>query len=124
MKKKVELEYTVNTSPRILYNRLSTPSGLSEWFADDVLLQGKKLTFKWSNTEEQAEIIDSKRIEFIRFRWLEEQDEHYFEFKIQEDELTGDVALFVTDFALQEEVEETIELWDQQIADLKHSLGL
>ncbi len=45
MKTKYELEYTFNTSPNFLYPRLSTPEGLSEWFADDVNLKRGKYTF-------------------------------------------------------------------------------
>ena len=44
-KVKLELEYIINTSPTILFNCLSTPSGLSEWFADDVNIKNDRYTF-------------------------------------------------------------------------------
>jgi uncharacterized protein YndB with AHSA1/START domain len=62
-KKKFELEYTMNTSPKVLYNRLSTPSGLAEWFADDVNLQGNLFTFIWDGSEQEAELLQKKRHE-------------------------------------------------------------
>ena len=36
MKEKFELEFLFKTSPRVLENMISTPTGLAEWFADDV----------------------------------------------------------------------------------------
>ena len=39
-----QLEYPLNSSIKILYERLSTISGLSEWFADDVTLAEKVFT--------------------------------------------------------------------------------
>jgi len=40
------------------------------------------------------------------------------------DELTGDVALLITDFAEEEDIEDSQELWNKQISNLKHILGL
>jgi uncharacterized protein YndB with AHSA1/START domain len=124
MKTKLELEYMINTSPVILYNRLSTPEGLSEWFADNVNLSKGKFTFIWENTEHEASVVQKKRNKFIRFHWDDDDEEAFFEFRIRTDELTGDVALLVTDFAEEEEHEDTTGLWDTQIAELKHAIGL
>lgn len=125
MKTKYELEYTLNTSPNILYNRLSTPEGLSEWFADNVNLQKGKYTFFWEGTEQEASVLQRKANKFIRFRWDDDEEaEAYFEFRIHTDELTGDVALLITDFAEEEEKSDAIDLWDTQISELKHAIGL
>lgn len=125
MKTKYELEYTLNTSPNILYNRLSTPEGLSEWFADNVNLQKGKYTFIWEGTEQEASVLQRKANKFIRFRWEEdEENEVYFEFRIHTDELTGDVALLITDFAEEDEKDDAIDLWDTQISELRHAIGL
>jgi len=125
MKTKYELEYTLNTSPNILYSRLSTPEGLSEWFADDVNLQKGKFTFVWEGTHQEASVVQKKLNKFIRFQWEEEMEEEpYFEFRIRTDELTGDVALIITDFAEEDEKDDAIDLWDTQISELKHAIGL
>ena len=125
MKKKFELEYAINSSPRLLFNRLSTPGGLAEWFADDVNLQGVIYTFIWKNSEQQAEVIQRKDNKYIRFRWVEEEDkDSYFEFRLNQDELTGDVSLMITDFAEDDETTDAVDLWDTQIAELKHVIGL
>lgn len=60
----------------------------------------------------------------MRFRWEHDEDsKYYFELKIQEDELTGDVSLIVTDFAEEDELDEAKDLWASQLEDLKHIIG-
>lgn len=119
---KVQLEYVINCSPKVLYNRLSTASGLAEWFADDVRVQGKRYTFYWEGSEQTAEMTLRKENRLVRFTWLDDEN-LYFEFKISQDELTGDVSLIIIDFSEEDEIEGTRELWNTQIADLKHILG-
>jgi len=125
MKTKYELEYTFNTSPSILYTRLSTPEGLSEWFADNVNLRKSMFTFIWEGSEQDASVIQKKANKFIRFHWEDdEEDDVFFEFRIRIDELTGDVALIITDFAEEDEKDDAVDLWDSQISELKHTIGL
>ena len=122
VKTKIQLEYVLNCSPKVLFNWLSTASGLSEWFADDVKVKGKKFTFVWEGSEQTAEMTLHKENKLVRFSWLYE-DDSYFEFRITQDELTGDVSLIIIDFAEEDEIKETKGLWDTQVADLKHILG-
>ena len=124
LKNKYELEYIVNVSPKILFNRISTPSGLAEWFADDVNIRSDVYTFFWDGSEQDARLISKRDAKSMKFRWLDEEDEEaYFEFKIEIEELTGGVALIITDFAEEDEEDSAIELWDSQIDKLKHVLG-
>jgi len=121
---KFEIEQIFNSSPKILYNRLSTASGLSEWFADDVFIRDKIFTFVWEGVEEKAELLGKKDLSFVKFRWIDsDSDEYYFEFKIQMHDLTNETALIVTDFAEDDEKDEAIELWETQINKLKYILG-
>jgi len=124
MKNKFELEYSINASPKILYARLSTPGGLAEWFADDINIRGNTYTFIWEGAEQSAEVLCKKDNQLVRFQWTDQDDDSYFEFKIRKDELTGEVALVITDFSEEDEKDDNIELWDTQIAELKHTLGL
>ncbi len=121
---KVQIEYTVNTPPNVIYKMINTPSGLAEWFADEVSIDNNIFTFKWDASEQKAVRLDFKKDEFVRFRWLEENEGAYFEFVIRRDELTRDVALIVTFFVDEDDIEEEKEIWDQQIYTLKHKLGL
>ena len=120
-KVKVQLEYIINCSPKVLFNRLSTASGLAEWFAEDVRVKGKKFTFIWEGTEQLAEMTLHKENKLVRFNWIDE--EGYFEFRINQDELTNDVSLVIIDFAEEDETEDIADLWNTQIEDLKHVLG-
>ncbi|PKH50877.1 hypothetical protein CXF68_09340 [Tenacibaculum sp. Bg11-29] len=124
-KVKFELEFPIHASPSMLYNSLATPSGLEEWFADRVNSRGKLITFTWDDSEEEAKILAKKANERIKFKWVEsENDESYFEFKIEVDPLTKDVVVIITDFADDEdEVEEAKMLWESQIDSLKNSIG-
>ncbi len=125
MKEKLELEYSVNVSPGILFSRLSTPGGLAEWFADDIYVEDDVFKFKWTESEQQARLLNRKKNQYIRFQWIDEPDnQSFFEFKIAKDELTGDVALIITDFVHSEEKDDAIELWDTQISNLKLALGV
>ncbi|CAM1346545.1 START-like domain-containing protein [Tenacibaculum crassostreae] len=124
-KVKFELEFPIHASPSMLYQYFATPAGLEEWFADKVNSRGKLITFFWDDSEEEAKIITKKSDERIKFKWTEsEDDDSYFEFKIQVDPLTKDVAVIVTDFADDEDdVEEAKMLWENQIEELKHTIG-
>ena len=125
MKEKIELEYTFNTSPKVLFSRLSTPSGLSEWFADNVNLIGNVFTFIWEGSEQQAEMVNLRENKSIRFKWMGDDNSNgYFEFRIHQDELTGALALIITDHVTEIEKDETIELWNSQISVLKRVIGL
>lgn len=123
-KEKFEMECIVNASAKIIYNCISTPSGLADWFADDVNIRGDVFTFIWEGTEEKAELISKKRDEFVKFHWVEDEDDKaYFEMRIKIDPLTNELAIIVTDFADPDEIEDAKLLWESQIDELRHILG-
>lgn len=126
MRVKLELEYTLNSSPKLLFSRLSTPEGLCEWFADNVTVDRDLFTFIWQKSSSKARISALKENKLVRFEWLDREDEasNYFEFRIDIEELTGDVALIITDFAEPEEQEDAVNLWDKQVTELKRLLGI
>tara|TARA_B100000945_G_scaffold313646_1_gene310042 strand:- start:786 stop:1169 length:384 start_codon:yes stop_codon:yes gene_type:complete len=120
---KYELEFPIQASPNMLYQYITSASSLSEWFADNVNSRGKVFSFFWDGSEEKAELISKNNNQFVKFRWLEEEDDYYFQIRIVVDELTKDVSLIITDFSYEDEVEESKMLWESQIADLKQVLG-
>ena len=126
IKIKYELEFPIQSSPQLLYQYISTPSGLSEWFADNVNSRGELFTFIWDDSEEKARLVSKKSGERIKFKWLDENGidtEYSFEIKIIEDEITKDVSIVISDFAHEDELDESKLLWENQISDLKHVLG-
>jgi len=123
---KYELEFPITSSPQLLYQYISTPSGLSEWFADDVNSRGEFFTFIWDDSEEKARMSSKKSGEKVKFRWVDDNNidsEYYFELRILVDEITKDVSLMVVDFAEEQDVRESQQLWENQVSDLKHVLG-
>ena len=126
IKKSFSIEYDFHASPQLLFQYLSTPSGLSEWFADNVNSRGERFTFIWDDSEETALLLQKKNNDKVKFQWQNDEEddgEYYFEFKIQVDEITKDVSLIVTDFAEEDELEESKMLWDNLVSDLKQVLG-
>ncbi len=126
MRLKLELEYTLNCSPKVLFSWLCTPEGLEEWFADKVTVSRDLFTFTWDKTESQARLSALKENKLVRFEWtgMPDEESNYFEFRINVQELTNDLALIITDFADPEEKEDAVFLWDTQINDLKRILGI
>ncbi len=123
-KVKYELEYVIHASPKLLFNYISSASGLSEWFADNVNSRGELFTFIWDDSEEQAKLLQKKNNEKVRFKWLEDEEEsYYFEIGIQVDEITKDVSLIVIDFSEEDELEENKMLWNNTITNLKQIIG-
>ena len=125
-KVRYEIEFPINSSPQLLYQYISTPSGLQEWFAKTVNSRGEFFTFEWDDTEENARLSSKKTGEKVKFKWIDDNKndtEYYFELRILEDEITKDVSLMVVDFAEDDEVEESKLLWENQVSDLKHVIG-
>lgn len=123
---KIHLEYALNaTSRNILWGAISTPSGLEDWFADKVESDDKTVEFSWGKTEKRkAAIIAVRAFSFIRFRWLDEcEEKSYFELRMNQNELTSDFVLEITDFADSDEVDDVKELWDSQVAKLRRTCG-
>ena len=125
-KEKFHVEYIFDKGGKnSLWNHVSTPSGLSEWFADDVSSDNNIFTFIWNNFPHQAELLSISPGSFIRFQWLEDEgEESYFEFRIHTIELTGGISLEITDFAEPEEKQGAIVLWGNQVKTLRRNLGI
>ncbi len=122
---KYTLEFPIHSSLNVLYNRLSTASGLAEWFADNVIIKDNLVTFYWDGSQQEAKLLKMKTNQFVRYKWLNnDTKEDYFEFSIMIDEITSDISLIITDFAEDlEEQKEQSQLWEKQISLLKLAIG-
>lgn len=123
-KKKYTLEYIIKTSAVILFDFVSTSAGLEQWFADKVDDHLDIFTFSWEGNEQKAEMVDMEDLEFVKFRWVDNPYDEYFEFRITSTEITGDTVLLITDFADQNELRDVEFLWDNQIKTLMKRMGL
>lgn len=117
------LEFPVRCSPGILYEFLSSPAGLQEWFADKVDDRDNIFSFTWNGSVEKAEVLEKEQDKFIRFHWLHAPKEEYFEFKIEKSEVTNQTILVIKDFAEKKELKDQSMLWDYQVKELFHRLG-
>lgn len=117
------LEYPVRCSPTILYEFLSSPSGLQEWFAEKVEQRNNVFSFTWEGNTEQAERIEAIENELVRYRWNAAREEEYFEFRITTSAITDETILQITDFAEKYELKDQQLLWDSQVNDLKQRIG-
>ena len=125
-RQKIHLQYSLNaTSKTLLWNAISTPSGLEDWFADRVQSDNKTVTFYWGKTESRSASIIAMRVySFIRFRWLDgDNDREYFEIRMTNSELTNDFTLEITDFADADEVDDSCELWNSEVETLRRKCG-
>lgn len=117
------LEYPVRCSPSILYEFLSTSSGLQEWFADKVDDQDGVFSFSWNGSEETAEVVAQEEERYIRFHWSHAPADEFFEFSIEKSEVTNQTILVIKDFAEKRDIKDQSMLWDHQVKDLFHRLG-
>jgi len=124
LKERYQIEQNVHSTPSVLFEMISTPSGFSKWFCDDVNVRGEEFTFLWGNEQQAAVIVGHKQGELMRFHWTDDDDEgSYFELRIRIDAITNEVALLVTDHAWPAEVPASRQLWESQIAQLLRVLG-
>lgn len=121
---KFEIEIVIRASAELLYEFLVTPSGLSEWFCDDVNIRNGIYTFIWDGQMQQARLLKTIEEQLVRFQWVEKTDGSFFEFRIQKDDLTNDISLIITDFATDKSEQESAKLlWQSQIDKLLHVMG-
>jgi uncharacterized protein YndB with AHSA1/START domain len=122
--KKIEIEYILKTSPGVLFSFLTEPSGLSEWFCDDVNIKNSIYTFVWNkDSEQKAKLLSFKENFFVKYHWVDEPDSTFFEFRIDVDEITGETALIVTDFCEEGDDEEIVLTWNSAIQKLHRVIG-
>lgn len=118
------IERTFRSSPTILYEFLTSTACLVQWFADKADLNGEIYTFTWNGDEQEAEVLSFDEDEFVKLHWLDDDDDKaFFEYRIKKNDITGETILYITDYAYKEDINDTIELWESQLDDLKVCIG-
>jgi len=125
MSKKIQysVEYPVRCSPAILYEFLSTSSGLQEWFAEKVEDSDGVFSFSWSGASEEAEVLEKEENKSIKFHWVDSPSDEYFEFSIEKSDVTNLTILVINDFAEKKDIKDQSQLWETQVKELFHRLG-
>lgn len=122
-KEMFSLEFPIRCSPHILFEFLITPVGLSEWFADKVDQRDTTYYFTWNGATDTAYMIESVENEYVRYRWDYYDEDEFFEFRIEQSQVTNETILTITDFADKYDIDGQEELWASQVQNLKHRLG-
>ena len=119
-----QIERTFRSSPTILYEFLTSTACLVQWFADKADLNGEIYTFTWNGDEQEAEVLSYDEDEFVKLHWLDDEDDKaYFEYRIKKNDITGETILYITDYAYKEDINDSKELWESQLDDLKVCIG-
>jgi len=96
----INLEFIFRASPTILYRFLTSPSTLIRWFCDEVDITADVYTFVWEGSEEE-----------------------YLEFRMRKSPVTGETVLEITDYCDEDETNDTRQLWEAQMKQLKQETG-
>jgi uncharacterized protein YndB with AHSA1/START domain len=117
-------EFSINASKKMLYPYISSASGLSQWFADDVNVnEDKVFTIMWDGEENRAKIVSIRTNHHVKFEFESEDDDpNYIELRLEMNELTQEVYIRVTDYS-DIDKQEAEELWESLIHDLKEIVG-
>lgn len=126
-REKFTFEYLFYTTPQSLYRFVSTPVGLSQWFADKVIQKNSSddfFTVWWGKAESNIKILYLRDNVSAKYCWEEDfGSEYFFEFEIQQHEMTKEVSLKITDFAEHDELDDIESIWNENIKRLKRKLG-
>lgn len=119
-------EFEFKASRKMLYPYISTASGLSQWFADDVVVNEDNIfTFIWDDEQPQARIASQRMNRTIKFEFLEDDapSSPYLEMRLEKNDLTGTVYLVVHDSATTDDEEEFHDIWNQITDSLREIVG-
>jgi uncharacterized protein YndB with AHSA1/START domain len=118
--KKIQLEYGLKTTPKLLYTAISTPEGLSRWFADMVLVEDDVFHFIWEGSDQKARMLKCRDNECVYLHWLDDPvREEYLEMHITNEPVSSEVALVIIDYAEEQDMDFTQRLWDAQVKKLQ-----
>jgi uncharacterized protein YndB with AHSA1/START domain len=118
-------EFEFQASPKILFEFISTPVGLSQWFCEAATTTLKNVwNLVWDETDHLATITHNKPNKLVRFQFqpIETEDNHdpsYLQFEIEKSELTRVAFLKITDYSAMNNKKELEELWENLIHNLK-----
>jgi uncharacterized protein YndB with AHSA1/START domain len=129
VKNKFVSYYQINASKKIVFQYISSASGLEEWFADEVKIDDdKNFIFNFDNEDHHAKLTSIRINSHVKFEFFDpknpiDEDNAYIEFKLEENELTQTLFLKITDYSDVYDEEESLSIWDGMIARLKEIIG-
>jgi len=119
-KKHFTQEFEINARAHEIYELISTPDGLSQWFADKITLnENGRYVFTWGKTSYSAEMIDYRKNVHIRYKW-EGEKEQFLDFRISVSPVSGTLFLRVIDSMDTDDPHEQAVMWNSAIQTLKN----
>ncbi len=124
------MEYELKTrSGSAVWTLISTPIGMMKWLADEVTLEGETATFVWGDPLREhdthtATVIEMVKNSHIRLHWDSSDSDAYWEIRMFHSEIAGNYHLAVTDFTEDDEPEDLVRIWDQNIERLHRITGV
>lgn len=124
------MEYELKTrSGSAVWTLISTPIGMMKWLADEVTLEGETATFVWGDPLREhdthtATVIEMVKNSHIRLHWDSSDSDAYWEIRMFHSEIAGNYHLAVTDFTEDDEPEDLVRIWDQNIDRLHRITGV
>lgn len=122
-------DFEINASKKMLYPYISSASGLSQWFADDVTInEDKVFNFIWDEEDHKAKMVSHRTNSYVKFEFIPEtevdaEDPAYFELRLDVNELTQTVFIKITDYSEMDDNEELFDMWEGLIDGLKETVG-
>ena len=128
-KRRFEMEYSINASPKLLFPYLASASGLAQWFCDDVRLDpDHRINMVWDKQNHYAEVTTQRPGRSIRYVFLDEHkrplaDASYLDFSLEFSKITDEIFLRITDYSDHSDGQEQLELWDGLVGKLREQVG-
>jgi uncharacterized protein YndB with AHSA1/START domain len=118
-------EYNFRTSPKIIYQYISNPGGLQQWFAQTVNLNADNVfSFDFGDKIQRAQLSSRKLNKSVKFDFIEgESKGNYIEFKLENSNLDSTCYLYITDYSPAADEDDLVDMWDGLIDDLKDIIG-
>ncbi len=123
IRSKIRCDYTIKSSPTILYSFFTQPDQLSQWFAEKVDANENEYTFFWGDYEETGTLLEHEENVFAKYSMEGYENGEYLEFRIQLSEISNDTILIVTDFTEKGNEKDQILYWNTQIEILENKIG-
>ncbi len=121
---KQELEFSIGSSPTILYDYISNNSNLTQWFCNDLkAIDRANYIFFWDNEERHATMDKNLKSKTVTIIWKDAPAEEYLSFMIMIDDLTRDVAIKIIDFVEEEELSFNEKVWASDVETLRSAVG-
>ena len=117
---KFTLEFHLETTPKLLYTLISSPEGLTRWFAHTIKSGEDIYLFKWEGNEQAVRLVQAKDNEYVIFQWLEDYHKDLFlEMRIETDPMSNGITLVIFDYAEAADVDISKRLWSAQVGQLQ-----